>query len=94
MDKNSSISIEYIDDSRELTVAELCRICDVQRQFIEDMVHEAILEPQGKTPEHWCFSAISVTRVQKAKRLQHDLGVNLPGIALALDLLDELESHR
>jgi len=33
-------------------------------------------------------------RVRSALRLQHDLGVNLAGIALALDLMEELENLR
>ena len=34
----------------------------------------------------------SVVRVQKAQRLQRDLGVNLPGTALALELLDRIDA--
>jgi len=43
---------------------------------------------------HWCFNGISIRRVQTAKRLQHDLGINLAGVALAIELLDEIESLR
>jgi chaperone modulatory protein CbpM len=35
-----------------------------------------------------------VVRVRSALRLQRDLGVNLAGIALALDLMEELEDLR
>jgi chaperone modulatory protein CbpM len=38
------------------------------------------------------FSAASIVRVQKANRLQRDLGVNLAGTALVLDLLDRIEA--
>jgi chaperone modulatory protein CbpM len=31
-------------------------------------------------------------RVQKAQRLHSDLGINLPGVALALQLLDRIET--
>ena len=31
-------------------------------------------------------------RVEKAQRLQNDLGVNLPGVALALQLLDRIDT--
>ena len=33
-------------------------------------------------------------RVQTVKRLQSDLGINLEGAALALDLLDEVKTLR
>ena len=42
----------------------------------------------------WRFSGVALTRVQRVIRLQHDFGVNLPGAALALELLEELERLR
>ncbi len=42
----------------------------------------------------WRFSGFALMRVQRVLRLQHDFGVNLPGAALALDLLEELDRLR
>jgi len=42
----------------------------------------------------WRFTYTEIRRVQTAVRLQRDLRINLPGCALALDLLDELEELR
>lgn len=41
--------------------------------------------------EQWKFSADSLKRARTAMRLQRDLGINEAGIALALDLLEEIE---
>jgi hypothetical protein len=38
----------------------------------------------------WRFHIGSVRRVRMVRRLQRDLGVNLPGAALALELLDRI----
>jgi chaperone modulatory protein CbpM len=57
-----------------------------------DQRREPGTPPPG--PPSWRFDGIAVVRVQRAVRLQQDLGVNLPGIALALELLDELEALR
>ena len=40
------------------------------------------------------LSLAELRRVRRAQRLQRDLGVNTPGIALALELLEEVESLR
>lgn len=40
------------------------------------------------------FTTLSIVRVAKARRLERDLGLNLPGVALALDLLDQLDEMR
>ena len=50
-----------------------------------------ILEPLGKQGRHWRFRANSVKRARVAMRLHRDLGVNLAGAALALDLLERIE---
>jgi chaperone modulatory protein CbpM len=78
-----------------LTLEDLCRTCSVQSAFILEMLEEGVIEPaQGQAPESWRFTAVQVHHVSVAWRLQRDLGVNLPGAALALQLLDEVETLR
>ena len=61
---------------------------------IVEFVEEGVIEPIGRDPARWRFRAISVRRVRCAQRLEQDLGVNTAGVALALELLDELEQLR
>ncbi|MDD1626218.1 MAG: chaperone modulator CbpM [Methylococcaceae bacterium] len=77
-----------------LTLAQLCRACGVHADWIISLVEESIIEPQGEDIRLWRFSGASLVRARSALRLQRDLGVNLAGIALALDLIEELESLR
>jgi chaperone modulatory protein CbpM len=42
----------------------------------------------------WRFSGESMVRARSALRLQRDLGINMAGIALVLDLMEEFESLR
>ncbi len=77
-----------------LTLGQLCRACGAHADWIISLVEESIIEPQGKDIRLWRFSGASLVRARSALRLQRDLGVNLAGIALALDLMEELESLR
>jgi len=77
-----------------LTLEQLCHICDVHSDWVISLVEESIIEPQGDEMHRWRFSGTCVVRVRSALRLQRDLGVNLAGIALALDLMEELEDLR
>ncbi|MFA5924216.1 MAG: chaperone modulator CbpM [Methylococcaceae bacterium] len=77
-----------------LTLAQLCRACGVHADWIISLVEESIIEPQGEDIRLWRFSGASLVRARSALRLHRDLGVNLAGIALALDLIEELESLR
>jgi chaperone modulatory protein CbpM len=78
-----------------LTLDGLCRACAVQAEFVMAMLEEGVAQPaQGQAIDTWRFSEVQVCRVTVAWRLQRDLGVNPAGAALALQLLDEMETLR
>jgi chaperone modulatory protein CbpM len=72
-----------------LSLTELCRCCDVQEEWIVQLVDHGILEPVNTSGDTWLFHGMSITTACKARRLHVDLGINLPGIALALELLEQ-----
>lgn len=83
------------ESATELTLLEVSRICAVQTGFVIEMIEEGALAPLGgSAPENWRFSTVQTRHVTVAARLQRDLGVNPAGAALALQLLDELETLR
>ena len=83
-----------IIEEDDLTLGQLCRACGTHADWVISLVEESIIEPHGDEIRAWRFSGASLARALSAYRLQQDLGVNLAGIALALDLLEELESLR
>lgn len=90
----SLLSGEVLEEDVELTLVELCRACQMPAEQVFDLVEQGVIEPLGDDPARWRFQGISVRRVHLVQRLERDLGVNVPGAALALDLLDELERLR
>ena len=90
------LSGDLIEQDLEFTVDELCRSCRLQFDSVLAFVQEGLLDPVGENDMQWRFKISSIRRIRTAIRLQRDLGVNLAGAALALDLLDriaELESR-
>ena len=81
-----------LEEQSGLTLAEVCRACAVPADCIVELVAEGVLVPAGREPHRWRFSGSHLHRATVALRLQHDLGVNLAGAALALQLLEELET--
>jgi chaperone modulatory protein CbpM len=96
MSLNETIRIHTgtIVEDDQLTLEQLCNAFAVDPDWIISLVDESIIEPDGNEIRSWRFSGISLLRVRSAQRLQQDLGVNLAGIALALDLLEELNRLR
>lgn len=80
-----------IEEDSLFTLVDLCRSCGVNAGVIVEMVEEGILEPIGDNTARWCFKGSSLRRVTRVMHLQQDLGVNLAGAALAIDLLDRIE---
>ena len=84
----------FLDDGMTWGITEVCNLCRVDHELVFEMVNEGLLAPEGYSPETWRFNAVAIKRIQVTLRLQNDLRVNLPGAALALDLLEELEELR
>jgi len=81
------------DESAELSLEDLSRMCAVDERHIVQYVEEGILHVVGVRTQ-WNFSAAALRRARMAVRLERDLELNLAGVALALDLLEELERLR
>lgn len=94
MNTNSPLQGEIPGYDAPLSLEQLCRSCGLSQEQILLLVEEGIIEPQttvSSTVEHWQFHWTSLTRVRTSTRLQQDLGVNLPGVALALELLERID---
>jgi chaperone modulatory protein CbpM len=83
---------EIVDESVEISLVELSRVSGASEQEIELWVAEGVFDPKGTAPREWRFSGASLRRARVAFRLARDLQVNASGIALALDLLDEIDA--
>ncbi len=83
-----------LDEECELSLRELASACGVSAEILIEMVDEGMLEPRGSDPLAWRFPPSALKRARTALHLQEDLGVNLAGAALVVDLLDEIRRLR
>lgn len=83
-----------LDESVTLTLTEISCACRVGEVQIIDLVEEGIIEPAVPDQPEWSFPATQLRRARRAIRLQRDLEINLSGVALVLDLLEEVEDLR
>ncbi len=83
-----------VEEEVVFTLVELCRACDADEELVVAWVREGVLEPVGGSPPDWRFGGASLRRARMARRLSQDLEINPPGVALVLDLLDEISILR
>jgi chaperone modulatory protein CbpM len=85
---------EIFEQGDVLSVSDLSRMFAVEERHIVELVEEGVLTVIEVNTTEWRFSAAELRRARIALRLERDLGINLPGVALALELLEELEPLR
>ncbi len=94
--ENTPVGIVGIlaEEYAELTINDVSGACAVEVESILALVDEGVILPVGREVRQWRFSGAQLRRATTALRLQRDLGINPAGVALALELLDEIERLR
>ncbi len=92
--QKKTLSGIVIDEHTELTLNDLSRACSTSAEWIIELVEQGALEPISYRQTQWRFTGTSLQKARTAMHLQRDLGINLAGIALVMDLLDEVEQLR
>jgi chaperone modulatory protein CbpM len=82
---------DILDENVTYTLADFCRICGVSEDDVIKMVNVGILEPYGETYSRWEFTFLQLQRFKKALHLKRDLNLGPSGIALSLELLEEIK---
>lgn len=84
-----------LEEETTVSLAEICINTHIPAEEVIRLIDYGIITPcRGGSARQWRFERSSLVRADKALRLRRDLGVNLAGAALALDLLDEMEQIR
>jgi chaperone modulatory protein CbpM len=81
------------DETAILTLGDLSRICAVDERHLLEFVEEGVLSAVVIESE-WRFNGAALRRARLALRLERDLELNLSGVALALELIEEIEQLR
>jgi chaperone modulatory protein CbpM len=77
-----------------LSFTEVCLQTGVSEDTVVEIIEQGIFAPEGGATGEWLFSPEMIILTKKAVRLHRDLGVDWAGIALAIELLDEVEMLR
>jgi chaperone modulatory protein CbpM len=90
---STPMTAQVVEEEIHLTLIELCRATGTREEQVVEWVGEGVVEPLAPAaqPSHdWRFAGPALRRARLAARLARDLEVNVAGIALALDLMDEI----
>jgi chaperone modulatory protein CbpM len=92
--QDQALSGAILEESADLTIKDLSRMCAVDERHIVEFVEEGVLNVVEVNTTEWHFTGAALRRARLALRLERDLELNLAGVALALQLMEELEALR
>jgi len=76
--------------------SEICQLCRLSLDAVLELGALGVVSPRETVPGQWQVPATALPRLRVVGRLMHDLGVNVSGAALAVELLEaqrDLESR-
>jgi chaperone modulatory protein CbpM len=74
-----------------LSLSEVTTSFGVSTETVIEIVNEGIVSVQQDENNKWLFDNEAIRRIATVLRLHRDLGVNLAGAGLALELLKEID---
>jgi len=67
---------------------EVCQLCWLDLGAVMELAELGVVAPRGALPGEWQIPATALPRLRVIGRLMRDLGVNVSGAALVLELLE------
>jgi chaperone modulatory protein CbpM len=77
-----------VGDAEWIAVPDFCRLCRLDLEAVIELADLGLVSPRGYSPQEWQLPAAAVPRLAMAGRLMRDLGINLSGAVLAVELLE------
>jgi chaperone modulatory protein CbpM len=88
MVQSQSLQARLLGDDDWLAASEICQLCRLDLTVVMELAELGVVAPRAVVAGEWRLPATSLPRLRVAARLIRDLGVNVSGAALALELLD------
>jgi DNA-binding transcriptional MerR regulator len=79
-------------EREELTLDALASAAGLHPDHVKRFVEFGLLEPVAPTVPELLFERSAILRLRMIERLRCEIGINLNGIAVILDLLDRLRA--
>jgi chaperone modulatory protein CbpM len=83
---------EVLTESHWIAVTDLCELCRLDLAAVEELAELGVVCAGERRAAEWRLPATVLPRLRIVGRLMRDLGVNVSGAALALELLESQRS--
>ncbi len=91
---NKLIAGEIIDEKITFTISQICQQCDIPKELLLQMMEHGLFEFYQQDQDEYRIDINGLKQIEIAFHLHKDLEINIPGIAVIIELRDELEQLR
>ncbi len=82
------LEAHVLGDGDWIATTEICQLCRIDLDTLMELAALGLVSPRETIPGQWQVPATALPRLRIVGRLMRDLGVNVSGAALALELLE------
>ncbi|MGH8131623.1 MAG: chaperone modulator CbpM [Steroidobacteraceae bacterium] len=82
------LEAQVLGESDWIAVTEVCRLCRIDVSAARELAELGLVSPREAAAGEWEFPATALPRLRVVGRLMRDLGVNVSGAVLAVELLE------
>ena len=90
--QTETYDVLWLDRAQRISLADLTALSGVSEIDVHELIELGALAPVDHQEIPWAFSAECVITLRKANRLRTDLELDAHGVALALTLLEQIQS--
>ena len=85
------------DETTVWTLTDVCERTALSREAVKDLVDLGVIRPLAESSRgarEWTFHDRALARLQRASRLRRELELDWAGVAVAMDLMEEIQQLR
>ena len=94
MDNKKIIAGVLTNEHTTIPIEDVCQACNISEEKLLEMLEHGLCTHHIVRVNTIYFDEKALRRIQAASRIQRDLDINVPGVVLVLELLDQLEQLR
>jgi len=82
------LEAHVLGEGDSIAVTEICQLCRLDLGALMELAELGVVAPREIPPDQWQIPATTLPRLRVVGALMRDLGVNVSGAVLALELLE------
>lgn len=86
--RETLLKSQVLGENDWVTVTEVCRLCRIDLTAVRELAELGLVPPREALGAEWQLPATALPRLRIVGRLIRDLGVNVSGAVLAVELLE------